>query len=105
MKCPRCAAWSRVLETRSQDDGFTIRRRHECANGCEPFHTVQMIEAHFTAAADAGRLEPWPRRRARIAARNARVRRELAKGRQGIHVAAEEGISPSLVSLIAKGRA
>lgn len=41
MKCPTCAAWSNVLDTR---DGphETIRRRRECANG-HRFFTFEML--------------------------------------------------------------
>ena len=31
MNCPRCGAWSSVLETRKTQDGHK-RRRYECAN-------------------------------------------------------------------------
>jgi len=31
MKCPRCAVWTRTLETRTNPQG--MRRRYECANG------------------------------------------------------------------------
>lgn len=41
MKCPRCSAWSDVLETRTRQDN-TKRRRYECANG-HRFSTVELI--------------------------------------------------------------
>lgn len=31
MKCPKCNAWTFVLESRAKDDA--TRRRYECANG------------------------------------------------------------------------
>jgi transcriptional regulator NrdR family protein len=105
MKCPRCAAWSRVLATRTADEGYTIHRRHECANA-HRFSSVQVLETvrgsikqrNVAAIATA-------QRRAAIHSRNARIRRDLAAGRQGKDIAREHGVSPSLVSLIARGKA
>tara|TARA_R110002126_G_scaffold199049_3_gene346781 strand:- start:569 stop:934 length:366 start_codon:yes stop_codon:yes gene_type:complete len=43
MKCPKCNAWSRVLETRMKKDG-TKRRAIECAN----LHRFSTIESFAT---------------------------------------------------------
>jgi transcriptional regulator NrdR family protein len=32
MKCPRCGAWSDVMETRANEGGNVTRRRRVCAN-------------------------------------------------------------------------
>lgn len=49
MKCPRCDAFSRVLDTRDKGDGITGRRR-ECANG----HKFTTFEAVAPEAAVRG---------------------------------------------------
>ncbi|CAB4136578.1 hypothetical protein UFOVP312_20 [uncultured Caudovirales phage] len=41
MKCPRCNAWSEVLETRIKEDN-TKRRRYECAN-LHRFTTIEFV--------------------------------------------------------------
>lgn len=42
MKCPRCNAWTNVLETRMRENN-TRRRRYECAN-LHRFTTVEYID-------------------------------------------------------------
>lgn len=42
MKCPRCGAWTSVLETRTRADG-SKRRRYECAN-LHRFTTVEYVD-------------------------------------------------------------
>lgn len=42
MKCPRCGAWTEVLETRARKDG-TKHRRYECANE-HRFSTVEQVK-------------------------------------------------------------
>lgn len=42
MKCPRCGAWTDVLETRTRKDG-TKHRRYECANE-HRFTTIEQVK-------------------------------------------------------------
>lgn len=42
MKCPRCGAWTEVLETRQAADNVT-RRRYECANE-HRFTTIELLK-------------------------------------------------------------
>jgi transcriptional regulator NrdR family protein len=42
MRCPHCGVWTRVLETRTREDG-TRRRSYECAN-LHKFNTVERVE-------------------------------------------------------------
>lgn len=77
MKCTHrgCSAWSRVLETRTQDDG-SVWRRHECAN-LHQFGSVQRPEPR------ADFLE----RRSR------QIVREVLAGRKLVDVARRFGLS------------
>jgi transcriptional regulator NrdR family protein len=103
VKCPRCAAWSRVLDTRTADDGYTLHRRHECAN-LHRFRSVQVLSTVYCSAKQRNtRAIVAAKRRADLAARNAAIRRDLAAGRRGVDIAAELGVSKSLVSLVARG--
>jgi transcriptional repressor NrdR len=49
MRCPVCGAESRVLDSRTADDGESVRRRRECqADGCQTrFTTYERIEQRF----------------------------------------------------------
>ena len=44
MRCPVCFADSKVLDTRSSEDGMTIRRRRECIVCGKRFTTYERIE-------------------------------------------------------------
>ncbi|MGB4505275.1 MAG: transcriptional regulator NrdR [Syntrophaceticus sp.] len=45
MRCPLCKnGESRVLDSRSLDNGFTIRRRRECASCSKRFTTYERVE-------------------------------------------------------------
>ena len=45
MKCPKCKCHeSKVIDTRSTDDGFKIRRRRECIECGHRFTTYEKIE-------------------------------------------------------------
>lgn len=99
MKC-MCGAWSWVLETRAAKDHMTIRRRHQCANDCQPFWTVQTYEA----AAPADRKLAEVKRNAGLVRRNREARRMLGAGMQGKAVAAALGLSRAQVSRINTGK-
>ena len=45
MKCPKCNYYeSKVVDTRSTDDGVKIRRRRECIECGQRFTTYEKIE-------------------------------------------------------------
>ncbi|WP_110952887.1 transcriptional regulator NrdR [Anaerosinus massiliensis] len=45
MRCPFCGIGdSKVIDSRSADEGNTIRRRRECSNCCKRFTTYEVIE-------------------------------------------------------------
>lgn len=51
MKCPTCGtADTRVIETRKEDGGLMVRRRHECGNQ----HRFNTYQLHETALRTAG---------------------------------------------------
>lgn len=61
MKCPYCGhTEDRVLDTREQKDGDTIRRRRECL-GCKArFSTVEVLSLSFPFVIKKdGRREPY----------------------------------------------
>lgn len=65
MKCPHCAAWSSVLDTRGKS------RRRECANG-HRFRTVETV-----TGLPGNRVQKWARNQAIRA--DARGNSELAR--------------------------
>ncbi len=42
MKCLQCGTWTSVLETREVDEGHTLRRTRQCANG-HRFQTFEVL--------------------------------------------------------------
>lgn len=104
MKCPRCAAWSRVLDTREQHEGYTTKRRHECANG-HRFISMQVLGPVYGSAKQRNAtFITTAKRRAELEARNRKIRAELAAGVPGMVIAMQWGVSESLVSLVARGK-
>lgn len=100
MNCPRCDAWSNVLDTRARDDGHRTERRRQCANG-HVFATVETHRAVYCSAKQRqGEYLGTVRRRAALARRNAEILKRLANGERGDHIAASLGLSPSAVSLV-----
>lgn len=66
MKCPRCGAWSNVLDTRDGDH-LTLRRRRQCGNG-HRFTTLEVLPTALnrrdlaaTARAAATAAARWAR--------------------------------------------
>lgn len=97
MKCPTCAAWSGVLETRQQPDN-TTRRRHRCANNCPPFWTVQVLEATYTAAKHRNRaVQATNARRQAQRKRDECIRAWFAAGESRDVIGARFGITASRV--------
>ncbi|NLK00645.1 MAG: transcriptional regulator NrdR [Clostridia bacterium] len=60
MRCPYCGDDSRVLESRSTEEGKSIRRRRECISCTERFTTYERVEKIpiFVVKKD-GRREPF----------------------------------------------
>lgn len=61
MRCPFCgAADSRVIDSRSADDGNTIRRRRECTACSRRFTTYEVVEkVPLMVIKNDGRREPF----------------------------------------------
>ena len=61
MRCPFCGeADSRVIDSRSADDGNTIRRRRECAGCGRRFTTYEVVEkVPLMVIKNDGRREPF----------------------------------------------
>jgi hypothetical protein len=105
LNCPKCDAWSRVLSTREKDEGHRRERRHECANG-HRFVTQEVHSAVWCSAkARQGEYRRTVGTRAALARRNREIQARLAAGEVGRRIAESLGVSESLVSLVARGRA
>jgi transcriptional repressor NrdR len=63
MKCPYCKQNdSRVIDSRSADDGATIRRRRECTSCGRRFTTYEVVEKqHLMVVKNDGRREVFKR--------------------------------------------
>ena len=100
MKCPKCGAWSLVMETRERDGGHRMERRRECANG----HRFSTTEIHRPVWCSAKQRQAAFLRtigaRVALARRNAEIVRLLAAGEPGVAIAARLGVSPDTVSLV-----
>jgi transcriptional repressor NrdR len=61
MKCPSCGTTEdRVLDTREQRDGVSIRRRRECLSCKQRFTTVETLQLSFPLIVKKdGRREPF----------------------------------------------
>lgn len=105
MKCPRCAAWTTVLATRQEGD-YILKRTRRCANECKPFVTREILaNVHGQMRRRLGDAHRTAERRALLYKRNKWIADALAKGTlTGRQIAAEVGVSESLVSLIKRGK-
>lgn len=98
MKCWHCAAWTEVLETRQVDDGYTLRRRRQCANG-HRFDTFEVLPPIY-------RRDPPTVRQTKVAAQVRAViyRRDLGWARLArlgathAEIAAGAGVSRQTVT-------
>lgn len=65
MRCPFCGAEdSKVIDSRSADDGNAIRRRRECINCSKRFTTFEVVEEiPFMVIKSDGRRVPFERRK------------------------------------------
>lgn len=104
MKCPICAAWTNVKETRKADRGYTLRRTRACANE-HRFQTYEVLTPVYR--------NDVPRVRQVVHAAEARglrfrrdreIVRDVLSGTKNVDAAAKHGVTPSLVTLL-KARA
>lgn len=101
MNCSKCGAWSEVLDTRAKDGGHRTERRRRCANG----HTFATVEVHGAVYCSAkqrqGNYLATVAERIAKFARNAEIVRRRRKGGEPLDaIAADLGISRSMVSLV-----
>ncbi|NRH21095.1 transcriptional repressor NrdR [Candidatus Gracilibacteria bacterium] len=63
MKCPKCRNLdTRVIDSRTTDDGKAIRRRRECEKCGARFTTFERLEfVSFMVTKSSGELEPYDR--------------------------------------------
>ena len=101
MECPACQAPTRVLESRSADDGRAVRRRRECTGCGERFTTFERIsiERLWVRKRD-GRRQPFDAEKLRLALVRAAHKRYVSA--QQIHgvVAAVEGAATAAGGVI-----
>lgn len=65
MKCPFCGcAEDKVIDSRTSQDGRSVRRRRECLSCSKRFTTYEYIESvSLTVAKNDGRREPFDRQK------------------------------------------
>lgn len=82
MRCPKCGFEdSRVIDSRSYESGFAIRRRRECLNPeCgERFTTYERREeTPIQVAKRDGTLEPFDRTKLRASLTKATIKRSIS---------------------------
>lgn len=103
MKCDRCGADSRVLETR-EGQGFSTKRRRECLCCANRFTTVEVHEAVYCSAKPrAAQYFQTVKKRVALYHRDIQLAERL---HEGVHaLAAEFGITRKAVYLAAsRGR-
>lgn len=62
MKCPRCKEpETKVIDSRTIEDGFSIRRRRECSACGYRFTTYEKLELDIVVIKKDGRREPYDR--------------------------------------------
>lgn len=68
MKCPYCRADNdKVIDSRSHNNGFSIRRRRECVDCHRRFTTYERVEqAHIKVVKKDGSREPFDAGKIRI---------------------------------------
>src|ERR1039458_1860934 len=84
MHCPVCGAESRVLDSRTAEDGESVRRRRECqAPGCQTrFTTYERIEQRFLVVVKKdGRGQAFDRDKIRRGLQRACAKRPISAER------------------------
>ncbi|MCS7198785.1 MAG: transcriptional regulator NrdR [Caldimicrobium sp.] len=78
MKCPKCKEpETRVIDSRSIEDGFTIRRRRECIKCGYRFTTYEKLELDIMIIKKDGRREPYQREKLLLGIRKACHKRPI----------------------------
>lgn len=104
MRCRECGLATRVLATRENTEGFVLKRTRTCTNG----HKFNTYEIDDTLE---GSVQKYASSPARIATlhktiqlwwRNKRIVERLQMGEKHAVVALEYGLSPNMVSTIAR---
>ena len=99
MKCPTCAAWSDVRDTRPADKGHRTNRRRLCANG-HVFRTTELHAPVFCSAKQRQRnFLVTAAARAALWCARAEMRKRRAAGESLGSIAADFGVSRSAVWL------
>ena len=80
MRCPACSSLDdRVIDSRTSDDGGTIRRRRECAGCRRRFTTYERIEeVPVVVVKRSGEREPFDRMKIVVGLRAAAKSRPLS---------------------------
>lgn len=105
MRCKHCGAPTRVLDTRTDADGYVLVRRRRCERN--PHHVFRTYEVDDGLRGSVVRLATNERRaqaadrRAALVQRNEAIMAELRAGAQVKDVAARFALSESMVSTIA----
>ena len=79
MKCPKCRNLdTRVIESRTTEDGKAIRRRRECEKCGARFTTFERLEfVSFMVTKASGEMEPYNRTKVMNSMRKALTKREF----------------------------
>ncbi len=79
MKCPKCRNLdTRVIDSRTTEDGKAIRRRRECEKCGARFTTFERLEfVSFMVAKASGEMEPYNRTKVMNSMRKALTKREF----------------------------
>ena len=79
MKCPKCRNLdTRVIDSRTTEDGKAIRRRRECEKCGARFTTFQRLEfVSFMVTKASGEMEPYNRTKVMNSMRKALTKREF----------------------------
>ena len=79
MKCPKCRNLdTRVIDSRTTEDGKAIRRRRECEKCGARFTTFERLEfVSFMVTKASGEMEPYNRTKVMNSMRKALKKREF----------------------------
>lgn len=79
MKCPKCRNLdTRVIDSRTTEDGKAIRRRRECEKCGARFTTFERLEfVSFVVTKASGEMEPYNRTKVMNSMRKALTKREF----------------------------
>jgi transcriptional repressor NrdR len=79
MRCPRCESASRVLESRSAENGASVRRRRECSSCGHRFTTYERSEQTLFVRKRNGHRQPFDRAKLRNGLARAAHKRPVAE--------------------------